>query len=95
MLIKSALIAGSEQRFKQAKFSPAELDKKLGDGPMEMTVQQKQRRQRQFLAQLKTPRLPRPASSMETTSTTSTTSPRGRSPRIQFAGFSSRMRARI
>jgi hypothetical protein len=29
MLIKSALIAGSEQRFKQAKFSPTELDKKV------------------------------------------------------------------
>ncbi len=55
MLIKSALIAGSEQRFKQAKFSPAELDKKLGDGPMEMTVQQKQRRHRQLLAQTQDP----------------------------------------
>jgi endonuclease G, mitochondrial len=55
MLIKSALIAGSEQRFKQAKFSPAELDKKLGDGPMEMTVQQKQRRHLQLLAQTQDP----------------------------------------
>jgi DNA/RNA endonuclease G (NUC1) len=51
MLIKSALITASEQRFKQANFSPVELDKKLGDGPMQMTVQQKQRRRRQLLAE--------------------------------------------
>jgi endonuclease G, mitochondrial len=51
MLIKSALITASEQRFKQANFSPVELDKKLGDGPMQMTVLQKQRRHRQLLAE--------------------------------------------
>jgi endonuclease G len=51
MLIKSALISATEQRFKQANFSPVELDKKLGDGPMQMTVQQKQRRHRQLLAE--------------------------------------------
>ena len=51
MLIKPALIAASEQRFKQANFSPAELDKKLGDGPLDLSVSQKQRRYRQLLAE--------------------------------------------
>jgi endonuclease G, mitochondrial len=51
MLIKPALIATSEQRFKEADFSPKELDRKLGDGPIPMTVGQKQLRQRQLLAQ--------------------------------------------
>ena len=56
MLITSAIISGSEQRFKQAKFSPAQLDKKLGDGPMEMTVRQKQSRSRELLAQTEDPK---------------------------------------
>ena len=51
MQIKPSLISDSELRFKQAKFSPTEMDKKLGDGPMDMTVQQKQRRRRQLLAE--------------------------------------------
>jgi endonuclease G len=51
MLIKPTLIADAEQRFKQADFSPAELNRKLGDGPIQMTVEQKQLRQRQLLAQ--------------------------------------------
>jgi endonuclease G, mitochondrial len=51
MLIKPNLIATSEQRFKQADFSPAELNRKLGDGPIQMTVEQKLLRQRQLLAQ--------------------------------------------
>src|ERR1043166_6448720 len=55
MLIRPTLIAGSEQRFKQEKSSPAELNKKLGDGPMEMTVQQKQRRHRQLLEETQDP----------------------------------------
>ena len=52
MLIKPSLIAEAEQRYKQADFSPTELDKKLGDGPMTtMTVPDKQRRYRQLLTQ--------------------------------------------
>jgi endonuclease G len=51
MLIKPTLIANSEQRFKKADFSPDKLDRKLGDGPVKLTVQQKQMRQRQLLAQ--------------------------------------------
>ncbi len=51
MLIKPSLIAISEQRFKQADFSPEALNRKLGDGPIPMTAEQKQRRQRQLLQQ--------------------------------------------
>ena len=51
MLIKPNLIANSEQRFKQADFSPTELNRKLGDGPIQMSVQKKQLRQRQLLEQ--------------------------------------------
>jgi endonuclease G len=49
MLIRPSLIAASEQRFKKADFSPEVLNRKLGDGPIPMTVQQKQLRQRQLL----------------------------------------------
>lgn len=51
MLIKPSLIAGSEQRFKQAAFSPEALNRKLGDGPIEMTVDKMRLRQRQLLAE--------------------------------------------
>jgi endonuclease G, mitochondrial len=51
MLIKPALVATSEQRFKQAHFSPTELNRKLGDGPIQMTAEQKLHRQRQLLEQ--------------------------------------------
>src|SRR5258708_25924052 len=51
MLIKPSLIAASEQRYKQADFSPTALNRKLGDGPLKMTVEQKQLRQRQLLSQ--------------------------------------------
>lgn len=51
MLIKPSLIAGSEQRFKQAAFSPEALNRKLGDGPIEMTVEKMRVRQRQLLAE--------------------------------------------
>ncbi len=51
MLIKSTLVANSEQRFKQAHFSPTELNRKLGDGPIQMTAEQKLLRQRQLLEQ--------------------------------------------
>ena len=52
MLIKPALIATSEKRLSQAKFSPRDLDKKLGDGrPIQMSLEQKQLRRRQLLAQ--------------------------------------------
>jgi len=57
MLIKPNLIANSEQRFKQADFSPTELDRKLGDGPIQMSVQKKQLRQRQLLEQTDDPQL--------------------------------------
>ena len=51
MLIKPTVIAASERRFKQADFVPAALDKKLGDGPIPMTVEKKRVRMRQLLAQ--------------------------------------------
>ena len=47
MLMNSAIIAASEQRFKEADFVPAALDKKLGDGPIPMTVEKKRVRMRQ------------------------------------------------
>src|SRR5215471_8468332 len=49
MQIRPSLIAGSEQRFKQAEFSPQALNRKLGDGPIQMTIEQKRLRQRQLL----------------------------------------------
>ena len=51
MLIKPSLIAGSERRFKQAEFSPEALNRKLGDGPIEMTVEKMRLRQHQLLAE--------------------------------------------
>jgi len=57
MLIKPNLIATSEQRFKQANFSPSDLNKKLGDGPIKLSVEQKQLRQRQLLAQTDDPQM--------------------------------------
>ena len=51
MLMKPTVIAASERRFKQADFAPAALDKKLGDGPIPMTVEKKRVRMRQLLAQ--------------------------------------------
>ncbi|QIG92534.1 DNA/RNA non-specific endonuclease [Bradyrhizobium sp. 6(2017)] len=55
MLIKPSLIAASEQRLKQADFSPTELNRKLGDGPIKMSVERKQLRQRQLLEQTDDP----------------------------------------
>src|SRR5438477_12888640 len=51
MLMKPPLIAASERRFEQADFSPAALNRKLGDGPIPMTAEQKRVRMRQILAQ--------------------------------------------
>lgn len=51
MLIKPSLIAGSERRFKQAEFSPDALNRRLGDGPIEMSVEKMRLRQRQLLAE--------------------------------------------
>lgn len=51
MLIKPSLIAGSERRFKQAEFSPEALNRKLGDGPIDMSVEKMRLRQRQLLAE--------------------------------------------
>ena len=51
MLMKPPLIAASERRFEQADFSPAALNRKLGDGPIPMTAEQKRVRMRQLLAQ--------------------------------------------
>jgi endonuclease G, mitochondrial len=51
MLMKPGIIAASERRFKQADFVPAALDRKLGDGPIAMTIEKKRVRMRQLLAQ--------------------------------------------
>lgn len=50
MLIKPALISSSEQRFDQHKINPARLDKQLGDGPIDLTPQQKRQRYRELLS---------------------------------------------
>lgn len=49
MLIDRQLILDSEARMKAANLKPAELDRELGDGPMKMTVEQKQQRYRQLI----------------------------------------------
>ena len=51
MLMKPAVVAATERRFKQADFSPVALDKKLGDGPISMTPERRQTRMRQLLAE--------------------------------------------
>ncbi|MEH2518244.1 endonuclease G [Bradyrhizobium sp. AZCC 1610] len=51
MFMKPTLIAASERRFEQAEFSPAALNRKLGDGPISMTEEKKRARMRQLLAQ--------------------------------------------
>ncbi|WP_028345631.1 DNA/RNA non-specific endonuclease [Bradyrhizobium murdochi] len=51
MLMKPTVVTASERRFKQANFAPAALNRKLGDGPIPMTVEQKRARMRQLLAQ--------------------------------------------
>jgi endonuclease G len=51
MLLKPMDIAASERRFKQAEFSPAVLNRKLGDGPIQMTEERKRVRLRQLLTQ--------------------------------------------
>src|SRR4051794_25775956 len=51
MLVKPTVISATERRFKQADFSPAVLDKKLGDGPISMTPERRQVRMRQLLAE--------------------------------------------
>lgn len=54
MLIDRQLILDSEARMKAASLKPAELDRKLGDGPMKMTVEQKQQRYRQLITTIDT-----------------------------------------
>jgi endonuclease G, mitochondrial len=51
MLIKPTVMAASERRFQHADFNPATLNRKLGDGPIPMAVEQKRVRMRQLLAQ--------------------------------------------
>ncbi|MEP6838994.1 MAG: DNA/RNA non-specific endonuclease [Bradyrhizobium sp.] len=51
MFMKPAVIATTERRFKHADFSPAALDKKLGDGPIAMTPERRQVRLRQLVAE--------------------------------------------
>ncbi|HEY2248197.1 MAG TPA: DNA/RNA non-specific endonuclease [Bradyrhizobium sp.] len=55
MLIKPSVIATSEQRFKEAKFSPTTLDKNLGDGPLKLSAEKIQLRRRQLLEQTDDP----------------------------------------
>lgn len=51
MLMKPTVITASERRLNQADFVPAALNRKLGDGPISMTVEKKRVRMRQMLAQ--------------------------------------------
>lgn len=57
MLIKPSLIAASEQRFKQANFSPKLLDRELGDGPIKMDPEKRRLRLRQLMAQSDDPQM--------------------------------------
>lgn len=51
MLIKRALIAETAAKLRRTKLDPDKLNKELGDGPLQMTVEQKQQRYRQLLAE--------------------------------------------
>ena len=55
MLMKPSVIATSVERFKEAKFSPSGLDKKLGDGPLKLSAEEIQLRRRQLLEQTDDP----------------------------------------
>jgi len=61
MIIDAEVIESSERRLKQANFAPnlakqfAALDNKLGDGPIEMTADQRARRYQHLLAETGTP----------------------------------------
>jgi len=61
MLIKNSLIQGSERRMASAKLEPAKLDKKLGDGPLTLTTEQKKARFLQLLADSGSPERARKA----------------------------------
>lgn len=61
MLIKRSLIQASERRLERAKFVPARLAKELGDGPVDMTTEQKGQRYRQLLAETGSPERARAA----------------------------------
>jgi endonuclease G, mitochondrial len=50
MLIKRTLIAAAAAKLRQTKLNPDRLNKELGDGPLQMTVEQKKQRYRQLLA---------------------------------------------
>jgi endonuclease G len=51
MLIKRALITETAAKLRRTKLDPDKLNKELGDGPLQMTVEQKQQRYRQLLAE--------------------------------------------
>lgn len=55
MLLNQTLIQNSERRLAVAKIVPAKLEKRLGDGPLAMTPEQKRRRYRQLLVETKSP----------------------------------------
>jgi len=67
MIIDAEVIESSERRLKQANFAPnlakqfAALDNKLGDGPIEMTADQRARRYQHLLAETGTPEKARTA----------------------------------
>ena len=55
MLISQSLIEASERRMQRAKIEPHKLDKQLGDGPLDLTAPERERRLRQLLNQNQTP----------------------------------------
>ena len=55
MLIKEKLIAESEARLKKGKVDVSKLDRELGDGPLKLSEEQKQRRMRQLLGETNDP----------------------------------------
>ena len=54
-MIKEKLIAESEARLKKGKVDVSKLDRELGDGPLKLSEEQKQRRMRQLLGETNDP----------------------------------------
>ena len=55
MLIRTNLVEASERRMALDNINPKKLNEQLGDGPIEMTAAQRERRFRQLLAEMKSP----------------------------------------
>ncbi|MEO5739750.1 MAG: hypothetical protein ABIS29_04055, partial [Vicinamibacterales bacterium] len=54
MLISRDLLDASEREFKKAKFEPAVVTKRVGDGRLDLSAEDKRHRQQQLLASVGT-----------------------------------------